>query len=376
MRVDCSLRDIDWALVGLTAAIMLLGVLAIYGASRDTIWEDAYLKQILWLGLGLICFLICSMFDYYTLVHHAVKFYVLSLLLLVMVLAAGQTLGGGRRWLPLPGGLTLQVSEFVKVVLVLLAAKFFSGLPPHPVGWMNLLKISALVAAPAFLVALQPDLSTALSFVVILVTGVFLAGLSWKQTMILGLAALLIFPLAWRQLQPYQKERLISFWEPNRDPLGSSYQVIQSKIAVGAGGVSGSKEEGSQAQLRFLPVPHTDFVFAAFAEKRGFVGVFLALALYFGLLMKIVGNARATADREGMHLCMSVAALLFFHLLVNVGMVIGYMPVTGLPLPMMSYGGSNLLATLILLGLVNNVRMRRVANWAPAFSRGGRRLTP
>ena len=358
-----SARDFDWVLLGFTMAITILGLLEIYSATRNTPWQEAHLKQIVWVSLGLVLLWVFSAIDYNILVHHAPAFYAIAVALLLLIMVLGQVAGGARRWLPMPGGATLQVSEFVKVVLVLLMARFFSDLHPEPVSVKNLLKIAGLFALPMFLVARQPDLSTALSYAPILFMGVFVAGLRWKYVLVLALASALILPLAWQYLQPYQKERLLTFMDPERDPRGSGYQPIQSKIAVGAGGVWGSGfSRGSQTQLRFLPVPHTDFIFSAYAEETGFVGVTLVLALYFAILMKIVGNARISADSAGMYICMGVGALLLFHLLVNIGMVIGRMPVTGLPLPLMSYGGSNLLATFMLLGLVNNVRLRRFTN--------------
>jgi rod shape determining protein RodA len=156
---------------------------------------------------------------------------------------------------------------------------------------------------------------------------------------------------------------LVSFLDPDHDPQGTGYQLIQSKIAVGAGGMWGKGvTKGSQTQLRFLPVPHTDFIFSAFAEEHGFVGVVVVLALYFVLIMQIVQNAQTASDKAGMYICMGVAALLLFHVLVNVGMVVGRMPVTGIPLPLMSAGGSSVLSNFLMLGLVNNVRLRRFVN--------------
>ena len=363
MKNNYTLRDFDWTLLGLAVTITILGVLEIYSATSNTGWQDAHLKQILWLVFGLGCFWFFSVSDYKAIVDHATVLYITVLVLLLLVLILGLVLGGGRRWFLLPGGLTLQISEFAKVVLVLLVAKFFSDVPPAKLGWRKLLKICLLVGVPVLLVARQPDLSTALSFVVILVMGVFLAGLRWKYILVLGLGSALLLPLAWQQLKPYQKNRLVTFLDPEKDPHGAGYQAIQSKIAVGAGGIWGAGfARGSQTQLLFIPVPHTDFVFSAYAEEGGFVGVTLALALYFGLLMKMVGIALHAPDDMGMHICMGTAALLLFHLVVNVGMVIGRMPVTGLPLPLMSYGGSNLLAMFALLGLVNSVYIRRFTN--------------
>jgi rod shape determining protein RodA len=224
-------------------------------------------------------------------------------------------------------------------------------------------KIAGLVAVPMALVMKQPDLGTALTYIPILVVGMFLAGMRRKYMIAMAAVFLLVLPAGWSVLKDYQKARLVSFLDPDRDPRGTGYQMIQSKIAVGAGGMWGKGvTKGSQTQLRFLPVPHTDFIFSAFAEEHGFVGVIVVLALYFVLIMQIVQNAQTAPDNAGMYICMGVAALLLFHVLVNVGMVVGRMPVTGIPLPLMSAGGSNVLSNFIMLGLVNNVRVRRFVN--------------
>ena len=363
MKGPHTSRDTDWTLLGLVLAIAALGVVEIYSATRNTVWEGAHLKQLLWIGLGLILFWAISRIDYKTLVDQAPIFYAITIMLLLMVEVFGSTVGGAKRWLPLPAGLHLQVSEFAKVMLVLLVAWFFMGSPGRPVRLVQLAQVVALFAVPVVLVLRQPDLSTALSYLPVLVLGVLLAGMRWRYVAVLALLGLLAAPIVWRHLQPYQKERLVAFVDPERDPKGVGYQSIQSKIAVGAGGIWGQGfARGSQTQLRFLPVPHTDFIFSAYAEETGFVGVSLALALYFAILMRVVGNAQAAVDAIGMFICMGVAGLLLFHLVVNVGMVIGRVPVTGLPLPLMSYGGSNALTTFLLFGLVNNVRLRRFTN--------------
>jgi len=224
-------------------------------------------------------------------------------------------------------------------------------------------KLAGLVVVPAGLVLLQPDLGTALTYFAILVTGAFLAGLRWKYVAAIAIVAVLVLPVGFHFLKDYQKARLVSFMDPERDPRGTGYQLIQSQIAVGNGGMFGKGvTKGSQTQLRFLPVPHTDFIFSAFAEEHGFVGVVVVLSLYFVMIMRIVQNAQAASDRAGMYLCMGVAGLLLFHMLVNVGMVVGRMPVTGIPLPFMSAGGSSIWSNFLALGLVNNVRLRRFVN--------------
>jgi rod shape determining protein RodA len=242
-------------------------------------------------------------------------------------------------------------------------ARFFSKLGQERPSLGNLAKIAGLFVLPAALVARQPDLSTALTYMSILAVGIFVAGVKWRYVAVAGLAALLLLPIGWQYLEPYQRDRITAFLDPEQDPRGTGYQPIQSKIAVGSGEIWGKGfAQGSQTQLRFLPVPHTDFIFSAYAEETGFVGVVLALTLYFAMLMRIVHNAQTAADAAGMYICMGVAALLLFHVFVNISMVMGRMPVTGLPLPLMSYGGSSTITTFALLGLVNNVRLHRFTN--------------
>ena len=261
------------------------------------------------------------------------------------------------------GGVKLQVSEFAKLVIILLVARYLSELKGEQLEWRELVKLAGLVGIPLVLVLKQPDLGTALTYVPVLAVGVFLAGLRWKYIAIVAAVIALAVPIGWHFLKDYQKARLVSFRDPAKDPKGSGYQVIQSKIAVGQGGMWGrGVTKGTQTQLRFLPVPHTDFIFSAFAEEHGFVGIVVVLGLYFLLLMQIVQNAQLAPDRAGLYICMGIAALILFHVLVNVGMVVGRMPVTGIPLPLMSYGGSNTLSIFLMLGLVNNVRLRRFVN--------------
>jgi rod shape determining protein RodA len=226
------------------------------------------------------------------------------------------------------------------------------------------LKLAGLVAIPAVLVLLQPDLGTSVSYLAVLIAGAFLAGLRWKYVAVIAVVAVIVVPVSWQHfLTDYQKARLVSFMDPERDPTGKGYQLIQSKIAVGSGGMFGKGvTKGTQTQLRFLPVPHKDFIFAAFAEEHGFAGVVVLLAFFFVLIMRIVQNAQTAPDRAGMYICMGVASLLLYHVLVNVGMVVGLMPVTGIPLPFMSYGGSSIWTDFLALGLVNNVRLRRFVN--------------
>jgi rod shape determining protein RodA len=357
-----SLRDLDWLMVITSLFISAMGVLQIYSATRDTQWRDAWWKQIVFVTVGLVIMWLIAVVDYHSLMGRVPILYLLSMLTLLAVLLVGTKVFGSRRWIPILG-FTFQISEFVKLVLILLVARFLTELRSETLDWRELLKLSGLVFLPMILVVKQPDLGTALTYLPILAIGVYLAGLRREYLVVIGLLAVFALPVSWNFLEDYQKARLISFQYPDRDPRGTGYQTIQSKIAVGAGGMWGQGvAKGTQTQLRFLPVPHTDFIFSAFAEEHGFVGVVIVLALYFVLLMQIIQNAQTAPDRAGMYICMGVVALLVFHLLVNVGMVVGRMPVTGIPLPLMSAGGSNTLSTFLMLGLVNNVRLRRFVN--------------
>jgi rod shape determining protein RodA len=354
-----SYRDLDWPLLLITLIICGLGVLQIYSATRDTRWDDAWWKQLIWIGVALGLMWVITSIDYHTLLGQIPLLYTLSVAALVAVLLAGRLVFGSRRWIKILG-VNLQVSEFVKLVIILVVARYVSELSSDEIKPRDLLKLGGLVGIPALLVIYQPDLGTGLTYLPILAVGILIAGVQWRYLAIVAVIGALALPVGWYLLKDYQRQRLVTFLDPSRDPRGAGYQVIQSKIAVGDGGVWGrGVTRGTQTQLRFLPATHTDLIFSSFAEEHGFVGVAVVLGLYFLLLMQIVQNAQMAPDRAGMYVCMGVAALLLFHVLVNVGMVVGRMPVTGIPLPLMSSGGSNMFSVFMMLGLVNNVRLRR-----------------
>jgi rod shape determining protein RodA len=250
--------------------------------------------------------------------------------------------------------------------LILAVARYFANLGGKHLTWRDILKAFVLVGLPMVLVLIQPDLGTALTYAPILIAGLFLGGVSIRQTVVLVTCGLVLVVGAWssgKVLKPYQKARLTSFINPDNDPKGTGYQLRQSKIAVGSGGIWGKgAEKGTQTQGDFLPIPHADFIFAAFGEEHGFVGALFVLLLYFFILMRLIQNAQTAADLSGSLVIMGVVAVLTFQIAVNVGMVIGFMPVTGIPLPLMSYGGSSVLFTFLALGAAMNVRMRRFVN--------------
>ncbi|MBZ2184789.1 MAG: rod shape-determining protein RodA [Bryobacter sp.] len=354
------LRDIDWTLLILSLVLCAIGILQIYSATQSTGEAERWWKQGLYVVAGLFVFFLVSQIDYHTLLGQSPMLYAIFGLILVLLLILSRVVLGAKRWIALGGGFKLQPSEFMKLILILMVARYIAELKSDSLDLRELAKLSALVLVPFCLVCLQPDLGTALCYLPILGVGILLAGLTRQQAIALILVFVLVVPVGWFFLKDYQKARITSFLDPASDPQGSGYQVIQSKIAVGSGGMWGlGVTRGLQIQLRFLPFAHTDFIFAAFAEEHGFVGVVTILGLYFLLLMQILQNAQTAPDRAGAAICMGVGALLLFHVLENVGMVAGLMPVAGIPLPLMSYGGSSILSFFLMLGLVNNVRLRR-----------------
>ncbi len=355
-----TLRDVDWTLLVITLMLCGIGVLQIYSATQSTGESDRWWKQAIYIVAGLVVFFLISQIDYHTLVGQAPLMYIVFGIILVSLLILSRVVLGAKRWISLGAGFKLQPSEFMKLILILFVARFISELKTESMSLQDLLKLCGLVLLPFGLVVLQPDLGTALCYLPILGVGVLLAGLTRQQAMAILIIVLLVVPTGWFALKDYQKARITSFMDPASDPQGSGYQVMQSKIAVGSGGMWGlGVTRGMQIQLRFLPFAHTDFIFAAFAEEHGFVGVVTVLGLYFLLLMQILQNAQTAPDRAGTAICMGVGALMLFHVLENAGMVAGLMPVAGIPLPLMSYGGSSILSFFLMLGLVNNVRLRR-----------------
>jgi rod shape determining protein RodA len=360
-----SFRDFDWVLLIFVLLICGLGVMEIRSATMHTKFAGSHLKQIYWVVAGVGMMFLMSLVNYQALLEQVHWFYIAGVASLVGVMVFGQRYLGARRWIKMPGGNHFQPSEWVKLILILAVAKYFAELHQRELAWSDFIKAGAIVGFPMLLVLAQPDLGTALTYMPIAVMGVFLGGLQIRQTLVVALLAALaigavFFTPRIHILKSYQKQRLTNFLEPDADPQGAGYQVEQSKIAVGSGGLWGGK--GSQTHGAFLPVPQTDFIFAAFAEEHGFIGALGVLLLYFIVLMRLTQNAQTAPDRAGTFVVMGVVAVLSFHIMVNIGMVVGFMPVTGIPLPLMSYGGSSVLFMFLALGMVMNVRMRRFVN--------------
>ena len=298
-----SLRDFDWTLLGFILVLSVISVLEIYSATLHTKFVGFYKQQILWLLGGLVAMFVLSLIDYHRLLEIIHWIYGFCLVSLVAVITVGTKVLGARRWIKLPGGLHFQPSEWVKLVLILAVTRYFVGLSGRKLTWRDIFKAMAMVGIPMLLVLKQPDLGTALTYSPILLAGLFLGGIDWKQAGILVCAGLLLVGIAFsssKVLKPYQKARLTSFMNPGSDPKGSGYQILQSKIAVGDGGVFGrGATKGTQTQGDFLPIPYTDFIFAAFAEEHGFIGAVIVLLIWIYLIacISLIG-CEFNAERE------------------------------------------------------------------------------
>ena len=355
-----SYRDFDWLLVIFVLLLCGLGVMEIRSATMHTKFAGAHIKQLYWVAGGILGMFLVSLLNYQALLEQVHWMYIAAVGSLMSVMVFGKVYLGAKRWIKLPGGQHFQPSEWVKLILILAVAKYFADLHSRELSWSDFIKAGAMVGVPMLMVLAQPDLGTALTYMPIAIMGLFLGGVRAKQALIVLLLAGLIMPLAWHKLKPYQKDRLISFMEPEADKQGSGYQVIQSKIAVGSGMLWGRGFlRGTQNHLNFLPEQHTDFIFSVFSEEFGFIGAAALMALYLGLLLRGLSIAARARDRFGVLLVLGIMSIVFWQVVVNVGMVTGLLPVVGIPLPFFSYGGSSLLGLLIGTGLVMNVSMRR-----------------
>ncbi|OFW19540.1 MAG: rod shape-determining protein RodA [Acidobacteria bacterium RIFCSPLOWO2_02_FULL_65_29] len=357
-------HHIDWALVGAVLALCAIGVVMIFsttaGQARGS--SPLFLTQIYAIVLGLCAMAFMLSLDYRTFTDKSHFIYVALLAVLVYVLYNGDVRMGAQRWIAL-GAFNVQPSEFAKIGLALLLAKFFGENRGAP-GWTDLAIAAGLTCLPLALVAKEPDLGTAVILLPVLLAVAYLAGMPMRAFGALALCLLLTAPLAWQfGLEDYQKTRLTSFLDPSQDARDAGYQQIQARITVGSGGLTGKGfRQGTQGQLRFLPVAHNDFIFSVLAEEQGFAGVLVALGLYVFVILRTLEAARLAKDRLGSYLVIGVMASFTFQVVYNITMSAGLAPVKGLTLPLMSYGGSSMIATLAGFGLVLNVRMRRFTN--------------
>lgn len=353
--------NFDWVLLLTVCLVSAIGIVNLYSATAEwSIGTPFYLKQLFWLGGGLLLALLMCLFDYRHLEHFSIHVYILSIGLLLFVLLLGKTSMGATRWIHL-GFFNLQPSEVIKVAMILVLARFL-GRNAHHFGFqfIELWQPALILLVPVTMILKQPDLGTALMLVFISASMLLFAGLQ-RQTLVgLGILGVLAGVGGWFGMHEYQRARIRTFLNPEADPLGSGYHIIQSKIAVGSGGFFGKGfMAGTQSQLSFLPERHTDFAFSVFAEEWGFTGSCFLLLCYLFLIIWGIYIARRAADRFGMFLAVGVTAMIFWHIVVNLGMVIGLLPVVGVPLPLFSYGGTSMVTTMIGVGLLMNVSMRR-----------------
>lgn len=356
------LTHFDWVLLISVLLVALIGIVNLYSAtsSWSTQGTPVYLKQLSWLGVGIGIALMVCLFDYRHLEYLGFPLYTLNVLLLLAVLVIGKTIMGATRWIDL-GFFNLQPSEVMKIVIIITLARYFTdNVPFRGFNLKGLLVPFLLLGVPVLLIVKQPDLGTAMLVLFIGGTMALFAGIRRGTLGLLGLVGALASWGGWFLLHDYQRERIRTFLDPERDPLGSGYHIIQSKIAVGSGGFLGKGfMAGTQSQLSFLPERHTDFAFSVFAEEWGFSGCLILLLLYLLIILWGIYIARRSADRFGMFLALGVVAMLFWHIVVNLGMVIGLLPVVGVPLPLFSYGGTSMVTTMIGIGLLLNISMRR-----------------
>jgi rod shape determining protein RodA len=354
---------IDWALLIAILALCGLGVATIFSATAAMPSSSRmYVTQLYAIGIGLMAMVVTLSIDYRGFTDKSHLIYIGLLAALLYVLFLGDVQMGARRWIPI-GSFNLQPSEFAKVGVALVLAKFFGENRGAP-SWTDLAVAGGLTCLPLALIAREPDLGTAVTLVPVFLAVAYLAGMQTRILAFLFAASIVAAPLAWQfALKDYQKTRISTFLDPSQDAKGAGYQQIQARITVGSGGIQGKGfRQGTQGQLRFLPVAHNDFIFSVLAEEQGFAGVVVALGLYLFVIMRALESARLAKDRLGSYLVLGVLASFTFQVVYNITMSAGLAPVKGLTLPLMSYGGSSMIATLAGFGLVLNVRMRRFTN--------------
>ncbi|HQA61143.1 MAG: rod shape-determining protein RodA [Tepidanaerobacteraceae bacterium] len=355
------LKNIEYPVLIAIVLLTILSVVIISSATHATSPEGSFRTarmQVMWFLAGLVAMFFVISIDYHSFAHWSNVIYVINILVLLLVLFSGEEGGGAQRWIGI-GSFRLQPSEFAKLALVITLSRHLEKKKSLNT-LQDLLTVFLHMAVPMMLIARQPDLGTALVLVAMTFGMMFIAGISYKMLAGIISAGILSLPLFWQILKPYQRDRILVFFNPYLDPLGKGYHVIQSKIAIGSGKLFGKGlYQGTQSQLDFLPVKHTDFIFAVLGEELGFVGGVILISLYFMLLYYSIRVAFKARDLLGTYMVVGVISMWAFQILVNIGMNVGIMPVTGIPLPFMSYGGSSFIMNMMAAGLVLNVGMRR-----------------
>jgi rod shape determining protein RodA len=359
LRLDRRLlQNVDWLLLGAALFIIGLSLVCLWSLNPTRGISSLVWRQISWVGVGLIGLLVVASVDYRNLVRSAPVLYVIGLGLLTSVFVLGRTVSGARRWIHL-GPFTVQPSELFKLIFIItLAWALTTGRGER--SRTSLIGTFVLLGVPFLLVVRQPDLGTALCLVPVLAAILVGIGIPLKVLGGMTLAGVAVMPLGWFVLKPYQRDRLLVYLDPFRDPLGTAYNVIQAKIAIGSGQLLGKGVGGAtQSRLSFLPERHTDFIFAVFAEMWGFLGCLVLIVAYVLLVMRGFEIAAGTREMRGRILALGVTTVFAAQVLINIGMVTGLLPIVGIPLPLMSYGGSSMVVSLTALGLLLSIRMRQ-----------------
>jgi rod shape determining protein RodA len=356
-------QDFDWLLLFAALLLSFISLTEIYSSTMAQSSEDFFVRQLAWVSVGIVLLFVVAAIDYHLIAEHIPWLYILAVGALIYTLALGHRVAGSKSWVVF-GPVAFQPSELTKMVVVIAMARYLSELRiGRYMTLMQIVKGCIIALVPVVLVIRQPDLGTSLTYLPVIAVGLFIRGVKPVALISLILGFVLLLPVSWLVLKPYQKERILTFLDPERDPTGKGYQVTQSKIAIGSGGLIGKGVfNGSQNQLGYLPTRHTDFIFAVVGEELGFTGVVATLGLLTFIIFRSIYHAQTARDNLGLFIVMGVVGIYFFHVIVNVGMVIGFMPTTGIPLPFMSYGGSSVLTAFIALGLVMSVRRCRYVN--------------
>lgn len=363
--------NIPWGMIGLILAIACVGLTAVFSATYTAKGPSAlFTKQLIWMSVGAVLMFLMMIPDYHTIGRFAYVLYAVSLVLLLLVMFIGKTGMGAQRWLAI-GSFAFQPSEFTKLALTLALTRYFAEDPRRDGYDLEDLMIPAImVLIPLVLVLKQPDLGTALMLLLTSSLIVLIAGVRLRAVAVIFLAVALVAATVfllqpvrhkiWGSLKPYQQNRIRAFIDPASDPLGSGYHANQSKIAVGSGQLTGKGfGKGTQSQMAFLPERHTDFIFAVIAEERGFVGAGVVLLLYLLFLLRGVETAMKAKDRLGVLMAGGIVSMIAIYVFINVGMAVGVVPVVGVPLPLVSYGGTAVTTTFLALGLLLNIQTRR-----------------
>ena len=360
MMIDRRLlQNVDWSLLAGATVLAGLSATTLACLHPGRAGSAVALRQVAWFGIGLVALAVVASIDYQKLVRVAPILYVLAVLAVASVFVVGRSVSGARRWIGV-GPLSVQPSELFKLAFILTVVWFLTSRWAQPVTSGTVAWLFPLAALPAGLIVKQPDLGTALLIFPVLIVLLVGAGIGARLLSAMGAVALAAAPVAWLALKDYQRERILVYLDPFRDPLGSAYNVIQAKIAIGSGQLLGKGVAGAtQSRLAFLPERHTDFIFAVFAEMWGFVGCLVLLAAYALVLLRGFDIAASAREPVGRLVALGATTLIASQVLVNVGMVTGLLPVVGIPLPLMSYGGSSMVVSLMALGLLLSVRMRQ-----------------